>query len=305
MIRKSEIKLKVKNFGYLRLSKSYEEFFKIRLMGGGDLFSEFAIQLNPNSEDKINIEIEAENNSQLDTIEHGVSNGINSLNATFNYYGIGFAGFNIRLNCGRYHNVDSKPIGYDFPVKEILLRLIDENFFSKSVIRYSTNNNFFDCFETEEYTKNEHFKRDFTIKLPKQFEKSIQIQRNWKAKGVYGDNNEESKKGILKIEIEKDYKEYRPNELAIKFGNSIGLELSNSIINQIKQFIQYVYEKQRNLHGLKITIDIDNEWKQDYSSQLELQPIIWILKTILFNSNNFVAEEENYFFQIKPVQNPA
>ncbi len=299
MIKHLQIKLKQQNFGFLRLRAAHEEFYKKMMLGGPPLFSEFAISLKPNALDKINIVIEAEEATQINTIAKGVANALDAIIATINYYGIGFVGFDLQISCGRFHPIDSRPIGYELPVKEIILRLIETNKFEKSIIRYATKNKLFEIFKTKKEKQNKYFERDISLKLPFQYPKSLALNGHWKAKAVYGDSHDDHKKGILIIEIEDNSKDYKTNEIAIKFETPIKPALGNALINECKVLIDFVYLQKMNLRGINISISVQNEWDKHSIRQMKLEPLAWIMKTILFHPDHFKINEEKHFKKIE------
>ncbi|MFK8102615.1 MAG: hypothetical protein AB8G15_08820 [Saprospiraceae bacterium] len=298
MIKHLQIKLKQQNFGLLRLIETQEEFYKKMMIGGLPLFSEFAIKLTPNGIDKINIIIEAEESFHIDTIAKGVGNALDSILATINYYGIGFAGFDLQLSCGRFHPIDSRPIGYELPVKEIILRLIATNHFEKSIVRFTAKNKLFESFKTEQEKQYKYFERDISISLPFQYPKSLAINGHWKTKAIYGDSPEDNKKGVLAIEIEGNSKGYKTNEIAIKFEGTIKPALVNALVDQCKTVIRFVYQQKMNLRGMNITIAVQNEWDKHSIRQMKLEPLAWVMKSILFHRDNFELTEEKYFKKV-------
>lgn len=295
MIKRVELKLRRDKFYLLELKDSYKEFYRFRHYGGGELFSEFMVQLEPSNYDMINVTIEAEDEWEITVIEKGILSGVKAIIKVLDYYEIGFSGFSIYLKAGRFHPIDSKPIGYEFPIKGILLRLIQENIFSKSVKIYSTSNKLFKLDSIEKGRESKYLKGDVVIRLPLKHKKSILIKDDWKGRGIYGGAEGDDREGIIDVKIENNYKEFKPNKLAIKFMNDIPISLGNLLVKQLEFFVRFVYDQKLNLGGLTIKVELINNWEKHDYRHVELEPLLWILKTILFKKENIMIKEESMF----------
>lgn len=286
------IKLKSNNIGFLRLQKPYEEFYKLHGGGGAEMFSEIAVRFSPNSDDKIRLEVEAGNPSQILLVKSGILVELKRIIAAFNHYSIGFSGFDCQVKSLRFHSIDSKPIGYTLPIRSIMWHLIREGYFKEVIIRYSEKNQLFDIRRTNDKSPIIHNKIDYAFPLPRVYEEVICIKGKYTGLAVFGDSTEDSKRGVFEIVIEENYKSRGPNIAILEFDGVENVSHQYGLITQLKDVIDYVYDQGKNLGGIRVNIKIKAPWDKSYSNPIEIKALSWVLKMLLFSQKNFVVEKE-------------
>jgi hypothetical protein len=295
MNRNIEISIKENCYGYYRLREEYQEYIKLRLVGGGELFCEFAIKLTPNSNVRFLIEIEGKNDYEIDTVEKGIKNGVNKLNDLYNYYGIGFSGMNFLIKIGRFHIIDSKPIGYELNLIKVINYLIEQNHFQRNIIRYSNSNKLFDIQQISDKINPRQQESDLSIKLPILNQATLRLTSNWRIISIIGDVEEDDKKVKLLTIVSDNYNEYRSNEFRIKFEDKIPLWVKNRLINESNEFVREIYKMDYNLGGLHIDIKSIGEWDRKIYRLKYVDSFIWALESIFFKKDNTSLEENSFF----------
>jgi len=108
----------------LKIKTPYSEAVRYVRQTGGEIFAVYQAHLSPKPTDSeeniIRLTVVAETKWALNTVEEGISKGILRFLTECEEKGIGVEGFEVLIENRLFHEIDSKPWGYDFTMYRVL-----------------------------------------------------------------------------------------------------------------------------------------------------------------------------------------
>lgn len=108
----------------LKIKTPYSEAVRYVRQTGGDVFAMYQVHLSPKPADSegntIRLTVVAETKWALNTVEEGISKGILRFLAECEEKEIGVEGFDVLIENRLFHEIDSRPWGYDWTMCRVL-----------------------------------------------------------------------------------------------------------------------------------------------------------------------------------------
>ena len=291
-----EIEVNQIEINEIELIDSHSEFIRFRSWGGSGLFSEFDFALSNSQNTKFTLQIECKDGEE-EMIEKGLRSCVSKLIELYNQRGFKIRPFHIFLKNYRVHQIDTKPVCYEDPIRKRICELIDEEL--KFNLRVNTNyRNSKAKFQTyQETTYHRHSEFAIMHRLPWSNEETLVFKDNWRFKIDVGGLDWYSEKATFDVGLQNHFQPDKPNYIAVEIDDKTPQFIAISINNEIAKFIRRIYKKNINLGGFKIKFKELTSWNAKYAEER-------IFNSLKINLMELVNSKENYEIkETKPVDN--
>lgn len=160
-----EIEKKSKGINSINLIETHSEFIRFHFWGGSGLFSEFEFSLSQTNDNYFQVQISCKE-GEKEMIEKGLRDCIDKLTELYEKKGLTLKPFNISLKNYRIHQIDTKPVCFDDPIRKRICELIDEEtkFQMDIQTKHHNSNANFSTYEENAYHR--HTELATLIRLP-------------------------------------------------------------------------------------------------------------------------------------------
>jgi hypothetical protein len=291
-----EIKDHQNEINEIDLVDSHTEFIRFRSWGGSGLFSEFEFTLSNSQNSNFTIQIECREGDE-EMIEKGLRNCISKLIERYNQLGFKILPFNLYLKNYRVHQIDTKPVCYEDPIRKRICELIDEEVKFKLKVNTNIRSSKANFITYKETTYHRHSEFAIMHRLPWSNDETLVLNDNWRFQIEIGGLDWHSEKSTIEVDIQNHFQPNKPNYIALEINNNIPHFIAVSINNEISKFIEKVYSLNYNPSGMKIKFRELTSWSGKYAEER-------IFNSLRVSLRELISSKENYELkETKPVDN--
>ena len=291
-----EIEKKSKEINYITLLESHSEFIRFHSWGGSGLFSEFEFSLSQANSKHFTVQISCKE-GEKEMIEKGLRNCIDKLTELYEQKGLTLKPFHISLKNYRIHQIDTKPVCFNDPIRKRICELIDEE--TKFQIDIQTNhNNSNTNFSTyEENAYHRHTELATMTKLPWLNQQALVLKDNWRFKIEVGGLDWYSSTATFQVDIQNHFRPNSINYIAAEIDEETPNFIAISINSELQNFKNLIYSRNLNLGGFKIKFKETSKWSAKYAEER-------VFNTLRIRLRELINSETNYEIkETKPVDN--